>query len=293
MQRVMITGGGGFIARNLKEYLKDQYCVYAPTSKELDICDSEAVDKYIINNRIELVIHTAHVNQKRREMSPANEVEINLRMFFNLEKHSKNLDKIIYFGSGAEFDKRFDISMAKEEDFGKRIPDTPYGISKYTKTQIARGSDNIYNLRNFGVFGKYEDWKVYFISNLCCKALYDLPLTIRQDCLFDYLYIDDMCKVVEWFIENKPQYHDYNVCSGQPILLSEIAQCINKISGKELPIVISKPGRNLEYTGSNSRLMNEYKELKLQSIEKSIKQLYTWYSKNIDTINYSILKETR
>ena len=42
-----------------------------------------------------------------------------------------------------------------------------------------------------------------------------------------------------------------------------------------------------------TKLEDEYKELKLQPIEQSIKQLYTWYSNNIDSIDYSILKETR
>lgn len=211
-------------------------------------------------------------------------------MFYNLIKCSDYLEKIIYFGSGAEFDKRYPIIRVREEEFGVRKPITPYGISKYTKNEIARGSKKIYNLRSFGLFGKYEDWRIYFISNLCCKAIFGLPLTIRQECTFDYLYIRDMCKIVEWFLENSPQYHDYNVCSGKPILLSDIAKLVRAISGKELPIIIESKGMNLEYTGDNNRLLKEMHDFRLMPLKESIQELYEWYMHNQNLIDYDTLK---
>ncbi len=214
-------------------------------------------------------------------------------MFTNLINCSDYVEKIIYFGSGAEFDKRYPVIKVREEEFGVRRPNTPYGISKYTKNEIARVSKKIYNLRSFGLFGKYEDWRIYFISNLCCKAIFNLPLTIRQDCLFDYLYVKDMCRIVEWFIENTPKYHDYNVCSGNPILLSDIAKLIREISGKDLPIIIENKGMNLEYTGNNSRLLKEVNNLQLIPLREAVQELYDWYINNQNLIDYTTLKSSR
>ena len=82
-------------------------------------------------------------------------------------------------------------------------------------TEHARNSKNIYNLRLFGIFGKYELWNQRFISNAICKALFGFPITQRQDVFLDYLHVDDLCKMVRWVIERNPVYHEYNVVSGR------------------------------------------------------------------------------
>lgn len=290
----MITGGNGFIARNLNEYLHTNHIIFVPSSNELNICQYEDVEKFINEHKIDIVIHTAFYNKKRRDICQDKEVETNLKMFLNLHKISYKLEKILYFGSGAEFDKQYDISHIKEDNFGRSIPETAYGFSKYVTNIITRSTTNIYNLRLFGIYGKYEDWRIYFISNLCCKAIYDLPLTIRQDCYFDYLYIDDLMRIVEWFIENTPRYNDYNICSGRRILLSEIANIVKEVSTKRnLTISIAKEGLNLEYTGNNERIKNEIANLYVEPIETSIRKLFNWYCGNIESIDYNILKDLK
>ena len=52
-------------------------------------------------------------------------------------------------------------------------------------------------LRLFGVFGRHEDYAIRFISNAICKTLFDLPITLRQNRTFSYLYVDDLGPIVE------------------------------------------------------------------------------------------------
>ena len=282
MKRILLTGGNGFIGRNIKEQLSENYEVFAPTSKELDLLNVQAVGEYLRKNNITDVIHSAIYNQKRRNINSEIDLSANLKMFYNLIEYTQYLDKMIYFGSGAEYDKRFSIHMAKEETFGKRIPlMNDYGLSKYLMNLEARNSKNVYNLRLFGVYGQYEDIKTYFISHLCQCALQGVPLTIRQECIFDFLYVDDLIMPIQWFLENTPKFHDYNICSAKPIKLSEIAYIANNIFGKELSIKFLKDGMNLEYTGDNQRFNNEIKEeWLLTSIEEGIERVY-YYIKNI------------
>jgi GDP-L-fucose synthase len=286
MKRVFITGTGerGFVGRNLAEAFEGAYDLCTPTSKELDLTDYDAVSQYFEKQNIDIIIHaSASVNDKLNR---------DLKMFFNLEK--QNAKKFIYFGSGAEFDKRFDIINADENDIDKRIPPDEYGFAKYIMNAYARRSENIFNLRLFGIFGKYEDWTYKFISNLCCKAIFDLPLSIRRECRFDYIFIDDLPKVVTWFIENKPDYNDYNFASGKSILLSEIANIILDISGKKLDVImLNSDGFNNEYSAGNNRLKKQLPWFEPMPIYEAIEKLYKWYYDNRERINLNVLRETK
>lgn len=288
MKRVLITGTGtrGFVGRNLAEAYKDRYTLYTPTSSELDLRDSDAVLRYFDRYRIDVVVHACS--------SVRDTLDADLKMFFNLERHSRDIEKLIYFGSGAEFDKRFDIVNVCEYDIGRRIPPDGYGFGKYIMNQYTRRSDNIYNLRLFGIFGKYEDWTYKFISNLCYKAVFGLPLSIRRECRFDFIYIDDLPQVVSWVIENKPDYHDYNFVYGQSVLLSTLAETVRKISGKELEIVMLNPeGYNNEYTAANNRLRTQLPWFVPTPMDTAIERLYGWYRDHMDRFDLTVLQETK
>ena len=288
IKTILITGAGprGFVGRNMAEALKEKYRLYTPDSEELNLCDYEATARYIDKNKIDTIIHASS--------SINDTLNSDLMMYFNLEKLSRDMDKMIYFGSGAEFDKRFDIVMASEDDIGKRIPVDGYGFAKYIMSNHARLSKNVYCLRFFGIFGKYENWTYKFISNICCKAVFDLPLTIRRECKFDYIYIDDLPNVVEWFLENNPKYHDYNFTYGSPVLLTELTEMTLQAAGKKLEVIMLNPdGFNNEYTSSNIRLINEVPLFKPTRLDIAVEKLYKYYVDNKDNIEYKILEQTR
>lgn len=293
MKRILLTGGNGFIGRNIREKLDKEYTIFSPSSQELDLLERQEVTRYLQENKISDVIHSAVYTPKRRQKNPDADFSANMRMFFHLAEHAFDLDKIIYFGSGAEFDKSFPISQATEQNFGRSIPLlNDYGLSKYIMNLYTRQSSNIYNLRLFGIYGPYEDWKTCFISNLCCKAIYGSPLTIRQECIFDFLYIDDLMQPIQNLLESTPKYRDYNLCSGESVRLTKIAQLVRYISGKNLEIQILKSGEDLEYTGCPERFRQEY-GLRLTSLEQGIKKLYRFYESHIGKIDLEVLKQTR
>ena len=291
MKRVLITGGSGFIVHNLCDLLQEKYEIMAPTHCELNVMEFHDLSRYIRKKRVDIVIHAA--NHARRIYGIERELSNDLRMFMNLQKLSGDLEKVLYFGSGAEYDKRYDISMVKETDIGNRIPVSEYGIAKYIMNELARTSKNIYNLRLFGVFGKYELWDVRFLSNLCCKAIFDLPLTVRRECAFDFLYVNDLAQIVEWAVENSPKYHDYNVCMGKPYMLTELAKIVLKISGSAQDIVLLNGGRDPEYTADHRRLLDEFPEWKITPIQNAIESLYHYYEKNRNSIDFARLRDSK
>ena len=293
MRRILLTGAGprGFVGRNLAPALGERYEVFTPSSRELDLCDYDRVARYLEMHHVDTVIHGAL--QSVLHTGPEDVMLHDLQMFYNLEKLSAGLEKVLYFGSGAEFDKRFPMENIREEDLGRSVPAEYYGLEKYIMALRARESRNIYNLRLFGIFGKYEHWQSKFISNLCCKAMYGLPLSIRQNCMFDYLYVEDLAPIVVWFLEHEPKFHDYNVCTGRPVSLRQIADTMLEVSGKTLPVPVARDGWNLPYTASNDRLAAEMGPLRLHDLKDAVGELYAYYQGHREEIPYAELKETR
>ncbi len=284
--KILITGGNGFIARSLFEQLNKEYSVFSLNRNDLNLLDYLRVFDYIKNSQFDVIIHTAtyDATPKFSTKNPLKVLENNLKMFFNLARCKGYFNKMIYFGSGAEFGRENWIPKMKEDYFDQHVPIDQYGFSKYLMTKHTQLNSNIYNLRLFGVFGKYDDWRYRFLPNVCCRAVFNLPIMINQNNSFDYLDIDDLIKIVTWFIKNNPKKKAYNVCTGKVNNFKSLAKKVSEISSKNLDLIIKTEGPGIEYSGDNSLLLKELKNFEFTPIDVSINNLYEWYDENKHTI---------
>lgn len=286
MKRILLTGANGFIGKNLMEGLEHKYEVFAPQREELDLRNTENVCEFLQKNNFDIIIHSANTNNTRnRNTSHYDVLSNNMRMFFNLERNKHLYGKMIYFGSGAEYGADYYIPRMNEEYFDSYIPTDSYGFSKYMMSKNCRHKDNIFDLRLFGVYGKYEEWERRFISNAICRALVGKDITIERNVFFDYLWIDDLVKIVQWFISENPKHNHYNVCSGRRIDLYRLACMVKSILGSECDIIVKEPGWKKEYTGSNDRLIAEIGEFHFTEYQDAIARLCDYYKNNLHLID--------
>lgn len=291
-KNILVTGARGFIGKNIVEHLKanfsDGCVVFPPYHNQLELLDSQAVASFVNNKSIDIIIHSANVGGSRKTAYDQGQTDIthkNLVMFFNLVSTMSRNTRMIFLGSGAEYDRVHCKPKMKEDYFGKHIPEDSYGFSKYVCSKYITLSENIVNLRLFGVFGKYEDYRFKFISNAIIKNLFGLPITINQNIHFDYLYINDFLKIVEYFIDKTPKQKLYNLTRGETVDLVTIANKINQVADEQSEIIVKHQGLNAEYSADNSRLLEEIGGFNFTPFDQVIRELYFWYKSNLDKIN--------
>lgn len=282
---ILITGGSGFIGRNLVEQLSDKYRILAPCHRDLELADEDCVSDCFADNVIDVVIHCATKPGHRNAPDPTALVYNNTKIFFNIVRNAHRYKKLLFLGSGAVYDMRYYQPKMKEEYFDEHVPVDELGFSKYLISKYIEKSENAIDLRIFGIFGKYEDYAIRFISNAICKTLFDLPITIKQNRRFDYLYINDLPPVIEYFIQNEPKHKAYNVTPDKSVELVELAEIVKQVSGKDLPLRVEEPGLGLEYSGDNERLRAAIPGLRLTPIYSAISELYDWYKSNTHLID--------
>src|SRR3989344_8124915 len=282
---ILITGGSGFIGSNRVEGLKGKYRIFAPKHADLDVLNFKILRDFIKKNRIKIVIHTA-------VKTGEGELENILRMFMSIYNNLDLLDKFINFGSGAEYAKTRDLKKVKESELGKFIPEDNYGLGKLVCSKLSKDNKKITTLLPFGIFGPGEDYRFKFIANSIVKNLLGLQIKIKQDVIFDYLYIKDLTPIIKFFLKNQHVYGDFNISTTKSIRLTKIVNLINKNSMKPSKVNVINKGLNFQYTGSNKKLIDTIPHLKITSYEESIRALYDYYFNRVESLDKnSILQD--
>lgn len=280
--KILLTGSSGFIGQNILEALGNRYEISAPSHQEFDLLNQTTVENYLSNGKFDIVIHSANTNHMKHPEVIGKVIEQDLRMYYNLANCSELYRRMIYFGSGAEYNINHYKPLMKEEYLGKYIPLDEYGFAKYVSACYTEKTRNIYELCLFGVYGKYEEWKRRFISNVIYQCMSFSEITINQHAMYDYLYIDDLISILCWFIDlsNCPRWHRYNVCTSKRKDLYEIAMIVKEGIHPDTNIRVIQEGWKKEYSGCNDRLLGEIGAFEFKDIRDAVKDLVMFYQDN-------------
>jgi GDP-L-fucose synthase len=235
--KILITGGNGYIAKSITNRLWEKYHILSPGREELDLLDSKSVDEFFEGKHFDVVIHTATLGGSRLKEEDETVSFYNLIMFYNLIRKKEQFNKLISFGSGAEF----------------KIDYTPYGFSKKIINKLIHKHDNFYNLRIYAVFDEKEK-DTRFIKSSMQHYLNNEPIVIHQDKLMDFIYMPDLISIVEHYIVSKDLLKEVDCIYDDTVSLSNIAQQINNLSINKVPINIQDPLPGENYIGTYNEL---------------------------------------
>ncbi|WP_413854000.1 NAD-dependent epimerase/dehydratase family protein [Candidatus Ruminimicrobium bovinum] len=279
-KNVLITGSGGFIGKNLKEYLKDKYNLLTPRSFEIDLTNLKQVEKYFEENKIDFIIHCASTGGARGIADKDTTVEDNVAMVDNILKYKCDDTRVILFGSGAMYDKSRNLHKVKEDEIGNFVPEDLYGKSKMLIAEKIKNRKDVLMLNIFACYG-YGEKESRFPTYTIKRVIENKTIEINQNVIFDYLWVEDMEKIVHHFIEYKPKNNIINITPTKSISILEIAKIVNGFENNKVDIIIKNKVMNNEYTGDNSILLSEIPNIKFTDVKQGLKNLYNYYSSQI------------
>lgn len=261
--KILITGGNGYIGKNLPIYLKG-YDITIATRKNLDLLVSEQVDNFFKDRFYDVVIHTAIVGGSRLVVDSPTVVHDNVKMICNIVNNKSHYKKLISIGSGAEL----------------YASDTPYGMSKKIISDIINLFDEHYNLRVFGIFDENE-LNTRFIKSSIINYINNKDIVIHKNKYMDFFSFKDFVSVLEQYVISSAKLpKTFDCCYSKKYTLSEIAIIINSLENKKSKIRILEKGYDKAYTGNGHNEFN----LNYTGLEKSIQNMFEVLKNNNDTL---------
>ena len=127
-KKIVFTGGNGRFAEEIKK-IKNQYEVFYPSKKELNILNVKTIKNYLQKTRPKVLIHMAGLSRpmKQHEEKINKSIELNIIGTANIVKVCSNMGiKVIYLSSGYVYQGK--KGNYKETD--AILPWNNYGWSK-------------------------------------------------------------------------------------------------------------------------------------------------------------------
>ncbi len=314
MKNILVTGGSGFIGKNLisslkkinkykifsnfytnEKFNKPQDVIFKKANLEnLNECIDLCVDKNIV------VMCAANSSGAAvMEKTPLVHLSPNIRMNVNMLEAAfqTGVEKFIFISSNTVYPHvEFDV---KEEDASFEFFDKYYVVgwmkrfseivAEIYSKKIKQNDMQTIIVRPGNLYGpndKFDPEKSKVIPSLIRKVVErQNPIHVWGDGkdLKDFLYIDDFTNALIRIINNVNNYEVLNIASGKGVTIREILSMILKIEKAEnleinydlsMPTMIPKRLINIEKA---KKLINFNPET---SLEEGLKKTINWYKSN-------------
>lgn len=252
--RIMVTGGAGFLGRNVVKKLKEHGAadVFVLRSAEYDLRDASAVHDAIETARPDIIVHMAAVvgGIGANRENPGLFLYDNAMMGLNLieEARKAGVAKVVTIGTVCSYPKFAPVPF-REEDLWDGYPEetnAPYGIAK--KLILAQGQAyrqqygmNCVFLIPVNLYGPEDNFDPS--SSHVIPALIKKFVEARDNgdasvevwgtgsASREFVYVDDAAEGIALATERYDGDDPVNIGAGFEITIKELAELIKELTG--------------------------------------------------------------
>ena len=330
MKNVLVTGGCGFIGSNFIRYLHQQdqsvriynidSLTYAGSQKNLsdlkgnpryifihgDICDSDLVERVLIESDIDTIVHfAAETHVDRSIYGPEAFIHTNILGTFRLLEAAK---KVWHAQSDGNYTRYRFHHISTDEVYGSLSPDehpflettpydpnSPYSASKAASDHLVRAYGHTYNIpvtisncsNNFGPYQYPEKLIPLIILNSANGVA--LPVYGDGQQIRDWLYVEDHCEAIYRILTDGTIGETYNIGGNSQMTNLEVIKTICTILDELEPdsdlvphqqlikYVDDRPGHDRRYAIDCTKLEGELGWKPKTSFYEGIAKTVQWY----------------
>ena len=319
MNKIIVTGGLGFIGSNLIELLlsKNYYVInidkvtyssnFYNTKKFLKNRKYKFIKCDINNKKIKQIFNkykpigifnlAAETHVDRSIDSPKSFIDSNIIGVYNILEIFKDFSnknpktKLIHISTDEVYG---DILSGRSDENYPYKPSSPYAASKASSDHLVSSYVRTYKIpaiitncsNNYGPKQHPEKLIPKLIYNIFNNK--PLPIYGKGTNSREWIYVQDHCEALIKIFEKGKIGNFYNIGSNKNQTNIEICNKLinlankNKIVGKNVKIkfVKDRPGHDVRYALNSSKLKNELKWTPKTSLGDGLKKTFEWYYRN-------------
>ena len=302
-KRVVVTGGMGFLGKNVVRKLEERGCreIFVPRSRDYDLVRGEAVEKLYMDARPDVVVHlAARVGGIGANMrNPGSFFYENLLMGVQLIEQGRlhGIEKFVAIGTICAYPKFTPVPF-KEDDIWNGYPEetnAPYGLAKkmlLVQSQAYRqqyGFNAIYLLpvNLYGPGDNFDPEYSHVIPALI-KKVFDAKEKGERSIVAwgtgqasrEFLYVEDAAEGIVLATDKYDKPDPVNLGAGFEITIRELVELICELADFNGTIKwdTSKPDGQPRRCLDTSRAKKEFGFVARTDFREGLKRTIEWYS---------------
>jgi len=251
-KRILITGAGGFLGRQLAEHLGNDHLVYGLIHDRMpwpcrwvplngDIKDYPRLLEIVVDREIQYIYHLAAKALVRNcKCDPLGCFDANVLGTANVLEAARNSDTVAGVMC-TESDKAYGAGPTPYREEQALEPGSVYEASKACVTHVARAYHKNYDLPVFtvrpaNVYGPGDDNMTRLIPNTIARLLRGEKPQITagaEKFVREFFYVDDFVSTATGLMDAEPWGEAFNMGTGETKTISELVAMVCELMGKD------------------------------------------------------------